>query len=50
VVNLGGDRHLFEIPHIPQVFLNILSGDIAFRIDEVADIEEFVFFLVGVAM
>jgi hypothetical protein len=50
MVNLGEVRHMFELPHVPQVFLNILSCNIAIGIDEVADIEEFVFILVGVAM
>jgi hypothetical protein len=50
VVNLGDNHHMFEMSHIPQVFLNILSCNIAFRVDEVADVEEFVFFFFGLAM
>jgi hypothetical protein len=50
VVNLENNHHMFEISHIPQIFLNILSCNITFGVDEVADVEEFVFFFFGLAM
>lgn len=47
---LGVWQNAVQVFHLPQVLLDVLPGNVAFVVDEVAHIEKLVFILLGIPM